>query len=242
MAEVYAGFLSHTDHQLGRLLDYLEESGQLDNTLIVVVSDNGARGEGGPNGSVNENKFFNGIPDTIEESAQVRRRAGQPQDLQPLSDGLGVGVQHAVQDVEALLELPGRHGRPDDRVVAQPDHGAGHRVISTRMRSTSCPRSTSCSGSSCPRSSRASPSTRSRARALPPAFTIPRSRARRRSSTRCSARAASTTTAGRQRRSLRPRPTRGATSPTSAGSCSTWTTIRARSTTWRRSSPTSSTS
>ncbi len=61
MAEVYAGFVSHADHQLGRMLDYLEESGQLDNTLIVLVSDNGASGEGGPNGSVNENKFFNGI-------------------------------------------------------------------------------------------------------------------------------------------------------------------------------------
>ncbi len=68
MAEVYAGFLSHADHELGRLLDYLEESGQLDNTIIVLVSDNGASGEGGPNGSVNENKFFNGIPDTIEEN------------------------------------------------------------------------------------------------------------------------------------------------------------------------------
>ena len=68
MAEVYAGFLSHADHQLGRLLDSLEKSGQLENTLIVLVSDNGASGEGGPNGSVNENKFFNGIPDTIEEN------------------------------------------------------------------------------------------------------------------------------------------------------------------------------
>jgi arylsulfatase A-like enzyme len=68
MAEVYAGFLSHADHEIGRLLDYLEESGQLDNTLIVLVSDNGASGEGGPNGSVNENKLFNGLPDTIEEA------------------------------------------------------------------------------------------------------------------------------------------------------------------------------
>jgi arylsulfatase A-like enzyme len=68
MAEVYAGFLSHADHELGRLLDYLDESGQLENTLIVLVSDNGASGEGGPNGSVNENKFFNGIADTIEEN------------------------------------------------------------------------------------------------------------------------------------------------------------------------------
>jgi arylsulfatase len=68
MAEVYAGFLSYTDHEIGRLLDYLEESGQLENTIIVALSDNGASGEGGPNGSVNENKFFNGVPDTIEEN------------------------------------------------------------------------------------------------------------------------------------------------------------------------------
>jgi arylsulfatase A-like enzyme len=68
MAEVYAGFVSYTDSQIGRLLDYLEETGQLENTLIVVVSDNGASGEGGPNGSVNEMKFFNGVPDTIEEN------------------------------------------------------------------------------------------------------------------------------------------------------------------------------
>src|SRR5207248_147967 len=68
MAEVYAGFLSHADHEIGRLLDYLDETGQLENTIVVVVSDNGASGEGGPNGSVNENKFFNGMPDTIEEN------------------------------------------------------------------------------------------------------------------------------------------------------------------------------
>jgi arylsulfatase A-like enzyme len=70
MAEVYAGFISYTDFQIGRMLDYLENSGQLENTMVVVVSDNGASGEGGPNGSVNENKFFNGIPDTIEENVK----------------------------------------------------------------------------------------------------------------------------------------------------------------------------
>jgi len=66
MAEVYAGFLAHADYHIGRLLDYLEEAGQLENTLIVLVSDNGASGEGGPNGSVNENKLFNGISDDIQ--------------------------------------------------------------------------------------------------------------------------------------------------------------------------------
>jgi arylsulfatase len=68
MAEVYAGFLGHADHEIGRLLDHLEESGELANTLIVLVSDNGASGEGGPNGSVNENKIFNNLPDRIEEA------------------------------------------------------------------------------------------------------------------------------------------------------------------------------
>ncbi|MFI7666247.1 arylsulfatase [Nocardia sp. NPDC049526] len=68
MAEVYAGFVSHCDDQIGRLLDYLEDIEQLDNTIIVVVSDNGASGEGGPNGSVNENKFANGVPDDLAEN------------------------------------------------------------------------------------------------------------------------------------------------------------------------------
>jgi arylsulfatase A-like enzyme len=78
MAEVFAGFLSYTDEQIGRILDYLEESGQLDNTIIVVISDNGASGEGGPNGSVNEVKFFNGYIDTVEESMKYIDHLGGP--------------------------------------------------------------------------------------------------------------------------------------------------------------------
>jgi len=78
MAEVYAGFLSHIDNEIGRLLDYLERSGQLENTMIVLVSDNGASGEGGPNGSVNENKLFNGLPDKIEENLPFLDVLGSP--------------------------------------------------------------------------------------------------------------------------------------------------------------------
>jgi arylsulfatase A-like enzyme len=78
MAEVYAGFLSHADHEIGRLLDFLESTGELDNTIVVLVSDNGASGEGGPNGSVNENKFFNGVPDTIEENMKYLDVLGSP--------------------------------------------------------------------------------------------------------------------------------------------------------------------
>ena len=68
MAEVFAGFIAYTDHELGRLLDFLEELGEMDNTIFIVSSDNGASGEGSPEGSVNESLFFNGIPDTIENN------------------------------------------------------------------------------------------------------------------------------------------------------------------------------
>ncbi len=78
MAEVYAGFCTHADHEIGRLLDYLESSGQLDNTVIVAVSDNGASGEGGPNGSVNENKFFNNWPDDLQENLKLIDELGGP--------------------------------------------------------------------------------------------------------------------------------------------------------------------
>jgi arylsulfatase len=78
MAEVYAGFLAHADHHIGRLLDYLEQTGQLDNTMIVLVSDNGASGEGGPNGSVNEMKFVNGIDDDLEQNLAMIDELGGP--------------------------------------------------------------------------------------------------------------------------------------------------------------------
>jgi len=77
MAEVYAGFLAHADHHIGRLLDYLEQNDELDNTLVIVVSDNGASGEGGPNGSVNEMKFGNGVPDDLADNlAQIDELGG----------------------------------------------------------------------------------------------------------------------------------------------------------------------
>jgi arylsulfatase len=78
MAEVYAGFMAHTDDQIGRLLDYLEETGQRENTMVIVVSDNGASGEGGPNGSINECKLVNGIPDSIDENLAMIDELGSP--------------------------------------------------------------------------------------------------------------------------------------------------------------------
>ena len=78
MMEVFAGFLSHTDHHIGRLLDYLREIGEIDNTLIMVVSDNGASAEGGPTGTTNEAQFFNNAQEPIEETLSAIDEIGGP--------------------------------------------------------------------------------------------------------------------------------------------------------------------
>ncbi|WP_460796054.1 arylsulfatase [Microbacterium sp. GXF0217] len=78
MAEVFAGFSEYTDAQVGRIVDYLEESGQLDNTLIIYCADNGASGEGSPNGSVNEGKIFGGYPDSLEDNLRQVDQLGSP--------------------------------------------------------------------------------------------------------------------------------------------------------------------
>ena len=78
MAEAFAAYSEYTDVQIGRVIDFLEESGQLDNTLIFYCADNGASGEGSPNGSVNEIKFFNSYPDEIEQNLAMLDKLGSP--------------------------------------------------------------------------------------------------------------------------------------------------------------------
>ena len=70
MMEVYAGFVSFTDHHFGRVVKFLEEIGELENTLIVVISDNGASSEGGPVGSLNEMCFFNNVAESLEDNVK----------------------------------------------------------------------------------------------------------------------------------------------------------------------------
>jgi arylsulfatase A-like enzyme len=66
--EVYAGFLTQTDHHFGRVLDFLARLGELDNTIVVALSDNGASAEGGPAGTFNESLFFNFVPERLEDN------------------------------------------------------------------------------------------------------------------------------------------------------------------------------
>ena len=77
MMEVFAAFLSHTDHHVGRLLDHLRETGELDRTMVVVVSDNGASAEGGPTGTYNGAFLYNGMPhDDVETLARLDELGG----------------------------------------------------------------------------------------------------------------------------------------------------------------------
>jgi arylsulfatase len=66
MMEVYAGFLTHADAQIGRVLGALDELGERENTIVVVVSDNGASGEAGPHGSVSEFRFAQGRDEDVD--------------------------------------------------------------------------------------------------------------------------------------------------------------------------------
>jgi len=78
MMEVFAGFVTHADHHIGRLLDFLKSIGEFENTIIMVLSDNGASSEGGTTGSVNENLFFNNVPESLEENLKAIDEIGGP--------------------------------------------------------------------------------------------------------------------------------------------------------------------
>jgi arylsulfatase len=76
--EAFAGFLSHTDHHLGRLLAFLEETGDLDDTLVLALSDNGASSEGGPHGSVNDLRPWNMAARPVDEALRRIDEIGGP--------------------------------------------------------------------------------------------------------------------------------------------------------------------
>lgn len=68
LQEAFAAFLDHTDDQIGRFINGLRDLGELDNTIFVLLADNGASQEGGPFGVMHEMKFFNGILETPDEA------------------------------------------------------------------------------------------------------------------------------------------------------------------------------
>lgn len=66
--ETFAGFLTQTDYHFGRVLEFIDKLGELENTIVIAISDNGASAEGGPEGTFNEALFFNLVPERLEDN------------------------------------------------------------------------------------------------------------------------------------------------------------------------------
>ena len=126
MAEVYAGLrLSYTDHEIGRLLDYLRGDRASSTTPSSCSSPTTApAARAARTARSTRTSSSTACPDTIEENLKYLDELGSPNTYNHYPTGLGVGVQHALQDVEAL-QLRGRHRRPVDHLLAEGDQGQG---------------------------------------------------------------------------------------------------------------------
>jgi arylsulfatase len=118
LAEVYAAFSEYTDVQIGRIVDYLQESGQLDNTVVIYAADNGASGEGTPSGSVNENKFFNGYPDTVAENMKYLDVLGGPDTYEHFPTGWAAAFSTPFQMFKRYAQYSG--GTSDPLIISWP--------------------------------------------------------------------------------------------------------------------------
>jgi len=79
MMEVFAGYAAHCDHEMARIIDAVKQLPDADNTLFIyIVGDNGASAEGGIEGSINENLFFNGFPEKWEDNLKAIDDIGGP--------------------------------------------------------------------------------------------------------------------------------------------------------------------
>jgi arylsulfatase len=118
MAEVYAGFSEYTDEQVGRIVDYLQKTGQFENTIIFYCADNGASGEGSPNGSVNENKFFNGYPDELSENLKYLETLGGQETYNHYPTGWATAFSTPFQMFKRYSQFSG--GTCDPLVICWP--------------------------------------------------------------------------------------------------------------------------
>ena len=127
----FAGMLDHADQHLARLIAFLDTAGIRDNTLILVLSDNGASQEGGPLGFVNAMGPYNFRPEPIAEKLRADRRYRRAGFAQQFSARLGDGVEHAAAPLQA--EHPWRrHPRSLRDDLAEADRRQGRAAPSIR--------------------------------------------------------------------------------------------------------------
>ncbi len=242
--ECFAGFLSHADEQIGRVLGFLDELGERDNTIVVVVSDNGASAEGGAEGSINDIRLLNLDPASSAEMLDRIDEIGGPDTHNNYPWGWTMAGNTPFRRWKREVH---EGGVADPCIISWPGGGLApaRSGTSSRTPSTSLRPFSSWPGWWCP-----SRSTASRR----PAWTAPASatcchRAARRSqagtrpsTSRCSAPGPSTTAAGRPSRftrSARSTTTRTRTrrSTRTPGSCTTSSRICPSRVTWPPQQP-----
>ena len=120
------GYSENADYNVGRVIDAIEELGELDNTLILWIwGDNGASMEGTITGSFNELTMQNGIPLTDEMQLQLAERYGgldqwgSSDHGPPLFGRMGVGWGHALPVGQAGGLAPRRDPQPHGRAMAR---------------------------------------------------------------------------------------------------------------------------
>ena len=198
-AEVFAGFLEHTDDEIGRFKKALEDIGELDNTLFIYIAgDNGTSAEGGFVGMYNEMTYFNGVAEKVEDLIPLIDKWGGPETFPHMAAGWAVAfdtpftwTKQVASDFggtrngigHPLAEGHQGQGRPAQPVLARhrhrPDDPRGRRPAAAQDRQR-----------------HAADADRGHQHASTPSTTRRRRSGTRRSTSRCSAIARSTTMAG----------------------------------------------
>ena len=117
--EAFAGQLAYTDHEFGKILDYLDKIGELDNTIVIFTSDNGGSAEGALHGTFNENGFFNGVPNIpYETNAQYINEWGNKVGVWHVTAGW---TQAGNTPFQFYKQSAHRGGNADAMVVSWPN-------------------------------------------------------------------------------------------------------------------------
>ena len=123
--EVYAAMVTHTDAAIGRLVEHLDRSGLRDDTIVMVLSDNGSSAEGAGDGRLNSFGYMNGAPDSVAEMLQHLDDWGAPHTHPHYASGWAMAGNTPNRMYKSFVH---EGGTRDPLVVSWPkgitDHGA----------------------------------------------------------------------------------------------------------------------
>ena len=123
-ADVYGAYLAYTDHEIGRVIQAVEDMGKLDNTLIIYISgDNGASAEGMLNGTPNEFTTFNGVAVPVKDQFLWYEFWGSDKTFPHFAAGWAWALDTPFKWVQTSRVASRRHGAGRGHVVARSHQG-----------------------------------------------------------------------------------------------------------------------